>query len=91
MLVSEREVAARRAMLGDSFVISVRRWRADPKACFIAPVIIVRGGRRYQRKANRRLRRSPNRGDPDGVATAAPTPHRRPAKEPQCVGGVVTG
>ena len=49
MLVSQ--VAARRAMLGGSFVISARRWRTDPKVGLIAPVIIVRG-KRYHRKAD---------------------------------------
>jgi hypothetical protein len=32
-----------------------------------------------------------DRGDPGGAATTALNPHRRLAKKPQCVGGVVTG
>jgi hypothetical protein len=94
MLVSEREVATRRAPYpGGISVVSAPRWRADPTVGLIAPVIIVRG-RRYHRKAD--IKDFVDRlveATECGVATASArrSPRGRSVKGRANAGGLVGG
>ena len=73
--------------------MSGRRWRADPKVGFIAPVIIVRG-RRYHRRAEiedlvDRLVKATESG---AATTTAPlNPRGRSVKGHASPGGLVGG
>ena len=66
-------------------------WDRDPSLGF-PRTLIIRGRKcRLRHELEAFKTRSIAATASGGAATTAPNPHRRLAKKPQCVGGVVTG